>query len=65
MANTNPETASLRDFLRQLDDSDKVEVTDWEAGFIESNLDRESFSYDQRERIVKLILKYGTRIGYC
>ena len=49
-------------FLRALDDIDKhkVEVeTDWEAGFIDSNLDREEFTDAQKEVIGRMIEKYG------
>jgi hypothetical protein len=54
---------ALRDFLKQLDDSD-VEVSDWEARFIESNLAHGHFSAQQRENIMQLMTKYGRRIGY-
>lgn len=58
------DNAALRDFLKKLDDSDKVTVSDWEAQFIESNLTRDFFSAKQREIVMKLMDKYGTRIGY-
>jgi len=50
-------------FLLALDRAD-VEVTSWEAGFIDSNLDRFNFSPKQRVLIEKLIEKYGERIGW-
>ena len=50
-------------FLKMLDDSD-VSVSDWEAQFIGSNLTREFFSPKQREIIMKLMEKYGQRIGW-
>lgn len=54
----------LRKFLKMLDDSDRVTVSDWEAQFIGSNLTRDSFSPKQREIIQKMMDKYGKRIGY-
>ena len=53
----------LRAFLKALDSAD-VTVTDWEAQFIESCMDREWFSDKQREQVIRLIQKYGRRIGY-
>ena len=55
------ESESLRDFLKRLDEAD-VTVSDWEAGFIESNLTREHFSEKQREIVLKLMEKYSRRI---
>ena len=46
-----------RDFLRKLDESD-TKVTDWEAGFIESNLDRGTFTSAQAAAIDRMIEKY-------
>ena len=57
------DSPALRDFLKQLDGAD-VNVSDWEAEFIESNLSREHFSIKQREIVMKLMDKYGKRIGY-
>lgn len=57
------DSEELRKFLKQLDDAD-VNVSDWEAQFIESNLSREHFSPKQREIVMKLMEKYGQRIGY-
>ena len=54
----------LRKFLKMLDASDDVSVSDWEAQFIESNLTRDYFSVKQREITMKLMEKYGKRIGY-
>jgi len=45
------------DFLKKLDKSDE-NVSDWEAQFIESNLDREHFSPKQREIIDRMAEKY-------
>lgn len=53
----------LVDFLQTLDDSD-VEVTEWEAKFISSNLDAIAFSPKQRESINQMIEKYGQRISW-
>lgn len=57
------DSEELRKFLKQLDESD-VTVSDWEAQFIESNLTREHFSPKQREATMKLMERYGQRIGY-
>lgn len=51
-------------FLLALDRAENVEVSSWEAGFIESNLDRFSFSPKQRLIIDKLIEKYAEKIGW-
>ena len=53
----------LLDFLQALDNSD-VEVTDWEAKFIASNLDAISFSPAQKAQIRVMIQQYGKRIGW-
>lgn len=53
----------LKDFLKKLDNSD-VNVSDWEAQFIESNLDADSFSPAQRRKIEEMIEQYGARIGW-
>ena len=58
------DNAALRDFLKKLDNSDEVTVSDWEAQFIESNLTRDFVSGKQREIVMKLMDKYGKRIGY-
>lgn len=58
------ESVAFRDFLKKLDESEDVTVTDWEAQFIESNLTRDNFSGKQREIVMKLMDKYGRRIGY-
>lgn len=53
----------LLDFLQSLDNSE-VEVGEWEAKFVESNLDAISFSPRQREVINSMIEKYGKRIAW-
>jgi hypothetical protein len=58
------DSQALRDFLKMLDDSEAVSVSDWEAGFIGSNLTREHFSPKQREIVMKMMEKYGQRIGW-
>jgi len=52
-------------FLIRLDASD-VNVSDWEAKFIESHVDKPyvDFSPKQREAIDRMIEKYATRIGW-
>lgn len=52
------------EFLQDLDDSGTIEVTDWEARFIESNLGVFSFTPKQRETIAGLMTKYARRLGW-
>lgn len=53
------------EFLKSLDNDEEHEVTDWEAGFLEScikfNSSRQSpiFSVKQRQVIENLVKKYG------
>ena len=56
-------TQELRRFLKALDNSD-LTVTDWEAKFIENNMEAESFSPRQRESIEEMLTKYGNRIKW-
>ena len=55
--------AQRAEFLAALDESD-VEVSDWEARFVESNLGRGRFSVRQRKAADRLIEKYRGRIGW-
>jgi len=57
------DSEELRKFLKMLDESD-VNVSDWDAQFIESNLEREHFSAKQREVVMKMMERFGKRIGY-
>jgi len=57
------DSEELRKFLKLLDGAD-VNVSDWETQFIGSNLTRDHFSLKQREIVMKLMEKYGKRIGY-
>lgn len=57
------DSEELRRFLKMLDEAD-VNVTDWEAQFVGSNLSREHFSFKQREIVMRLMEKYGQRIGW-
>lgn len=52
-----------RDFLKKLDEAD-VNVTDFEAKFISSNLLTDQFSPKQREVINQMMTRYGQRIGW-
>jgi hypothetical protein len=52
------------DFLQDLDLTNAVEVSDWEAQFIESNLSRSTFSDKQREIIDQMHRKYASRMGW-
>ena len=60
---TIDDSAALKSFLAQLDNAD-LEVTDWEARFIETCLSLEHYSPNQRERIMQMMDKYGKRIGF-
>ena len=51
----------MGEFLRDLDKAD-FEVTEWEAQFIASNLDRDYFTPKQREAILRMAEKYGDRV---
>ena len=55
--------ADLNKFLRALD-SAPFEVDDWEAQFVESNLERTFFTEPQRQAILKMIEKYGQRLKW-
>lgn len=57
-----PSDARLRSFLDALEESDTVEVDDWEAEFIESTLDQEHFTENQRAAILRMIDDYGHRV---
>jgi len=50
-------------FLEALADSDDVDVTDWEAEFIESCLGRQSLSPKQIQIVDKLFWKYDQKMG--
>lgn len=54
----------LADFLGALDASVAVQVSDWEARFLESNLRSSHFSPAQRDVIGRMVEKYGHRIGW-
>lgn len=49
-----------KDILREIDEGD-FEVSDWEAGFIESCLDRDFFTEKQKNVILRLDEKYIRR----
>jgi hypothetical protein len=53
----------LNEFLLALDEGN-VDVTEFEAKFIESNLSTYNFSLRQRQVIEQMIEKYGKRIGW-
>lgn len=50
------------DFLQRLDDSDEIEVSAWEAQFLESNLDRKTFTEAQRRSIDRMFDEYNPRL---
>jgi len=49
-------------FLQDLDDSTTIEISDWEADFLSSNLSRKHFSDGQRKSIDKMRKKYENRL---
>ena len=49
-------------FLRDLDDADHINLSDWETEFIESNYERTEFTDKQRECIDRMKKKYESRI---
>lgn len=54
-----------RSFLDALDDAWRdVAITDWESSFLESNVDRKTFTPAQRASIDRMIEKYGERIEW-
>jgi hypothetical protein len=53
----------LGEFLEALDEA-SIEVNDFESRFIESNMERSSFSNGQRKVILEMIERYGRRIGW-
>jgi hypothetical protein len=55
--------ADYADFLKALNEA-AIEVSDWEAKFIESNLETEMFSPRQVVSLNELIERYGKRIGW-
>jgi len=57
--------ADLVGFLKELDDAvDEVEVTDWEARFIESAIKHSRLTPKQRDVVVGMIVKYGEKIKW-
>jgi len=69
-----PKTMSLQQeadqerlkFLIRLDQAENVNVSNWEAMFIESHISKAyvAFSPKQREAVDKMIEKYGVHIGW-
>ena len=53
-----------RAFLDALDESDRVEVTEWEEKFLDSNVGHETFSPAQRDVIDKMVIRYGGKIKW-
>lgn len=51
-----PDNAKCREVIDAL--KDEPALTHWERDFIESNLDRQTFSDKQRESIARLMEKY-------
>lgn len=49
----------ISDYLTDLDSDSSIELTDWEASFVASNMNRTSFSEKQRKVVADLVKKYG------
>jgi len=45
-------------------DRSHIDVTEWEARFIEDTYDRTAFTFKQRQSIDKMIERYGEEIGF-
>ncbi len=55
----------IRAFLDALDQSDRIEVSDWDASFIESNMDRQTFTEPQRKKVIaRMICEYGHKVKW-
>lgn len=54
--------ADRREFLKALDNSDKVEVNDWEAKFIADNMQRGCFTVAQQDVIARLYRQYDHKM---
>lgn len=52
-----------RDFLNILDRA-HVDVTEWEARFIEDTYEQTEFTFKQRLSIDRMIERYGETIGF-
>jgi len=61
---TNLSASDLRDFLKALDESERVTVTDWEGMFIGNCMSLDNFTPAQRRVTERLVQKYATRIGW-
>ena len=60
MPYTDPDRAA---FLKALDLAD-FEVSDWDAEFLENNIDRSTFTDKQRAVIDGMIERYGNRLKF-
>lgn len=60
----NYSDSELRHFLDLLDASDAIEVTDFEADFIDNNTMRCEFTEPQRQVILSMIKSYGEILGW-
>lgn len=50
-------------FIHALDHS-PLEITDWESHFLETNINRRTFSDGQRQVIDTLVSRYGPRLKW-
>jgi hypothetical protein len=56
--------ARRKAFLSAVDESDRVDVDDYEAKFLDSNLGRENFTPKQRDFIDKMVIRYGDKLKW-
>lgn len=52
------------DFLKKLGKAADIDVTDWEAKFIEDNVEVPVYTRAQRETIDRMIAKYADRLKW-
>jgi len=49
----------IKQYLNDLDNDESTELSDWDARFIESNLERNQFTNKQRAVVQKMVDRYG------
>lgn len=51
----------IRQYLNDLDNDTSTELSDFDARFVESNLERNHFSDKQREHVQRMVERYGDK----
>ena len=49
----------IHQYLVDLDNDEETELSDWDARFVESNLERNQFTDKQRAVVQKMVDRYG------